>query len=63
LLLVSCCYCTFKISGIEDVVDQSEGVNKLEDNNQSFKNKFNDYYEIKSVNNEISGFCKLWEKK
>jgi len=50
------------MSDIEDIVDQSESaVNELR-NNQSVKSKFNDYFDIKSANNEIAGFCKLCEK-
>ena len=51
------------MSDIEDVVEQSESVNELEDNNQRFKSKFSEYYDIICLNNEISGFCKLCEIK
>jgi len=49
------------MSDIEDIVDQSESaVNELD--YQSVNSKFNDYYEIKNVNNKIAGLCKLCKK-
>jgi len=50
------------MSDIGDVVDQ-RSVDELEDNNKRFKSKFSDYFEIKCLNNAISGVCKLCEKK
>lgn len=52
------------MSDVEDIiVDQSESLIDLEVNNQHFKSKFSEYYEIKCVNNEISSSCKLCEQK
>jgi hypothetical protein len=44
-------------------VDQSESVNESGYEKNRFKSKFGDYFEIKSLNNKISGLCKLCEKQ